>query len=132
MDNDRLVKLILDFAFGQADYLKKEFEEFFPCAMGINNNNELVPLLIPTEDEHPEIADVIILLEKVLKEKLMRENYKMVAICSDVFYKSKATEAAVDAYQVRIYGIELGSVNYYLPYERKADGSYVYSERIIS
>lgn len=76
---------------------------FYPFAIGLNNNGQIVSIGAYDGDEFPESQILIDLLEKSIPQDIKKKEFKLAAICIDVFIKEMIDniENKRDAIEIR-------------------------------
>ena len=97
MDN---VELLVNVIKAQAEVFLVNIGEFYPFGTYINNIGEIVPVGAYLEDDMPQSQNVMEMLEKCFKSKLIND-YKVAALATDVL--STVNGVKTDALQIRFF-----------------------------
>lgn len=60
---------------------------FYPFAIGLNNKDQIVSIAASNGEEFPDSKTLIDLLEKSIPHEINKKEFKLAAICVDVFIK---------------------------------------------
>jgi hypothetical protein len=95
-------KKIIDCSIEFANKLLVEFQEFFPFAVAINLNGEIVPINYFDGNDQPASTDLINNLETLLDEQLLKNEKRAYAITYDVRVQKNSLSEKVDAIAIKI------------------------------
>jgi len=92
--------------------------EFFPFASGMTENDEIRPVAVYEGVEHPESANVRASLIKTLRQSALNNEFKAIAIFSDVRVLPPSSKGKTDAVQVELEHRHQYSATVFFPYVR--------------
>jgi len=101
---------IIEYSIELANELLVEFQEFFPFAVAINLNGEIVPINYFDGNDHPDSTDLLNNLETLLDEQLSKNEKRAYAITYDVRIQKNSLSEKVDAIAIKIKQTETKEV----------------------
>jgi hypothetical protein len=127
MERKEMIEMLNANIILQARYFLEAADEFFPFGCSLSPANELRPMGVYFDEEHPSSVDVITELEKAIKDGLLNNRYRSAAIGVDVSINNGDDAKKVSALEIRFISNDFTEVNYFR--YNKAGSSYVF-ERI--
>ena len=112
----------------QAKYFLNDAGEFFPFGTSIDINGNISPIGTYSGNEHPKPIEVLKELEQGMQQMIGKRQYTGVAIGIDVRTVPPGGQEKVDAIEIRVDHKREGSTNYYLPYEKLDNGTFIFYE----
>ena len=119
-DNQEEVK-VLKSTYKMAKELLELYGEFYPFAMGVNNDLEIFTINTFSGEEQPDVQEHLEELTKAVKVRVKENKLFAVTICVNVTTFPPYTDEKMEAIEIRINNCLGDSVNYYIPYEIHAD-----------
>lgn len=114
--NSKETKMIQN-AYYQFKELLELYREFYPFALGINNNSEIYNINTYSGNEYPEIPEHLEELKKAVSISIKDNKLCAVCFCVNVRIKPPYDILKLDAIEIQINNSIGDAVNYYIPYE---------------
>jgi hypothetical protein len=124
--SDEKVELLANNILSQAKYYLTDAGEFYPFGAAGDQNNSIRPIGIYWGEENPKSSEVLLKLEKAIKEGVQKKLYYLGAIGIDVYIniaKNNVVEKK-SAIQINIYSSDSSVTKYFL--YTKTDSDYLF------
>lgn len=118
---------LLEISLTQAETLMKQSGGFAPFAVATTTEGTFQTIPFNLTEEESAAQSMLEQTETVLKQAIVDTDVAIVAVCSDISFKTETGTA--DGLLVRIDGKEMPAYDILIPYERK-DGLFFYGDMI--
>lgn len=118
---------LLEISLTQAETLMKQAGGFAPFAVTATGEGTFQTINFNFTEDKPSAQLVNAQTEAALKQEIANKNITIVAVCSDISFKTETSTA--DGILIRIDGKQVPSYDILIPYENK-DGLFFYGDMI--
>jgi hypothetical protein len=115
------IQKLIDYSVGFADKMLSDNQEFYPFAVTVNLDGNLVMNSQFDGDDHPLSQDIIDRLQPLLDNQLGKQECRAYALTCDVRVQKDNASAKTDAISVKIKHTETNDITvYYFAYRLTA------------
>jgi len=116
------IQELLNYLLPFAERMLEEHGEFYPYAAAMAADGEVSAVAAGTEDEHPDVGDVLVELHALLREQAAEGSIRASGIAADVTLTDPDSGDTTDAVQVELDHAQGDALDVYVPYERAGEG----------
>ncbi|MBI3099617.1 MAG: hypothetical protein HYY93_15520 [Planctomycetes bacterium] len=120
--------LLLNFLMPFGRKMLEKYGEVYPCAVGMKQDGELVPLNSETGRSEPTVQEVMEVLLVGLTRGAREETYRATGMCLDVRVTLPETQVKSDAICASLESSDGRAIDIFLPYRSTTPGVFEYGE----